>query len=512
MRYPILLTATIDASQDLFSSAWTEGNLGAIDDIVSVLGSFCCTVISIVGFGIVIFSILKNAMSGLYVVNPTFWDKVDDVKNQAINGMAGTVNELTGKSGNYAAQKVGGLFTFILGLIPNIKALTDFDDGVPVDKKQYFMKSIPLLIAQIFIGMLIFFGYPAKIAEWIGTGATYTVSAIINNVDPVEVVTGVADSLVTVTLATDNSQLPIEQTINKMAVDMTRVVNTRYSPEKQPLQESAYAMENALLSQFNVVGSVPENVLGSVEGYDISITVSAQGSVPTISQSYRPVNEGSQVYYAQATNGTYSFKYWMQAQSLPLGVPNVPATDYLVWTVQATPVSVSNTSAANLVVCGGINSTGTTSGTTTAFTINGIKFGNGSTDIQGTLGQNCTVEMVDSTGNTVASYTAKITSASIGGDGVTGVMAFASTARQEVAGHLDRGHYMRVILPGSWSYTVQNSTGASMTLKVTELRLTKGGSNMTGFLSTWTDCDMSTSTGVSITYSMTQQSSKAGTQ
>ena len=184
----ILLTGDINAGQDLFSKAWTEGNLYEIQGFVSKLGSFACMLISIVGFGIVIFSILKNAMSGLYVVNPTFWDRVDDIKQQAISGMQSTIQEAAGSvngKGNYAAQKVGGIFTFLLGLIPNIKALTDFDDGVPVDKKQYFMKSIPLLIAQIFIGMMIFFGYPAKIAEWLGNGATYAIAAVIKNVDQI---------------------------------------------------------------------------------------------------------------------------------------------------------------------------------------------------------------------------------------------------------------------------------------------------------------------------------------
>ena len=211
MRF-MLLTATVNAGQDLFSKAWTEGNLYRIQGLVSKLGSFAGTVISIVGFGIVIFSILKNAMSGLYVVNPTFWDKVDDIKSQAIAGMQGTIGELAGSvrgNGNYAAQKVGGIFTFMLGLIPNIKALTDFDDGAPVDKKQYFMKSIPLLIAQIFIGMMIFFGYPAKIAEWIGSGATYAVAAVINNVDPIEVVQGINQKFTIYNLSNDGSQVHI---------------------------------------------------------------------------------------------------------------------------------------------------------------------------------------------------------------------------------------------------------------------------------------------------------------
>ena len=512
----ILLTANVGADQDLFSEAWTEGNLYQISDLVSMLGGFCCTVISIVGFGIVIFSILKNAMSGLYVVNPTFWDKVDDIKNQAVNGISGTINDVAGRAGgngggNYAAQKVGGVLTFLLGLIPNIKALTDFDDGVPVDKKQYFMKSIPLLIAQIFIGMLIFFGYPAKIAEWIGDGATFAVNAIITNIDPVEVVAGISDEFTVYTLATDGSQIPLEQVVNKMSQEMASVVKTRYSDiEKQPMQETAYAIENNLLAQFTDDGSVVATILGSTEGYNINITAAAQASIPTVSSSYRLVNSGSQVYYAQATNGTYSFKYWIQAQSLPMGVPDVSSTDYLVWTITATPVAVSNTSTANLIVCGGINSTGTTSGTTTGFTINGITFGKGATDVQGTLGQNCTVEAIDAAGSVVATYTAKIQSAAVGGDSQTGILTFASSQRTEVASNLSNGCYLRVQLPGSWSYTVTSTTGASMTLRVNELRLVSGSATMSGFLSTWTDCDLTTSTGVTINYSMTQQSSKSG--
>ena len=144
-----MLAASVDAGKDLFSEAWTEGNLYTVNGIVEKLGAFACWVISIVGFGIVIFSILKNAMSGLYVVNPNFWDRVDEVKKQAVGGVSGTIQEATGKTGNVAAQKLGGFLVFMLGLIPNIRALTDFDDGAPVDKKQYFMHSIPLLVVQI---------------------------------------------------------------------------------------------------------------------------------------------------------------------------------------------------------------------------------------------------------------------------------------------------------------------------------------------------------------------------
>ena len=45
----MLLTASVDASKDLFNEAWTEGNLYSINGIVEKLGTFSCWVISIVG-------------------------------------------------------------------------------------------------------------------------------------------------------------------------------------------------------------------------------------------------------------------------------------------------------------------------------------------------------------------------------------------------------------------------------------------------------------------------------
>lgn len=60
---------TGNAATDLFAPEWTTGNLFEIQGVVNILGGLAVIVISVVGFGIVIFSILKNAISGLYVVN-----------------------------------------------------------------------------------------------------------------------------------------------------------------------------------------------------------------------------------------------------------------------------------------------------------------------------------------------------------------------------------------------------------------------------------------------------------
>ena len=314
----VVATMGTDAGTNLFDEAWTTGNLYSINWFTSKLGGFAGIVISVVGFGIVIFSILKNAMSGLYVVNPAFWDKVDELKTQAVGGIKSgidsAVSAVPGK-GNAVAGKLGGLLTFLLGLVPNIRALTDFEDGAEVDKKQYFTKSILLLIAQIFIGMLIFFGYPAKIANWIGSGATYAINAVITNVDPVQVVAKFSDSFTTYTLATDGTQDPWEKNINKMAGSMVSAVGTKYNDmSKDVTQDVALNIEAKLLDDWK--GDSIRDVLGASEGYQYSVSTSIQTVAPSVSSAYKQVGP---IYQAQATNGTFSFKYWISAKDLILG-------------------------------------------------------------------------------------------------------------------------------------------------------------------------------------------------
>lgn len=496
----MLLTASVDASKDLFNQAWTEGNLYSINGIVEKLGTFSCWVISIVGFGIVIFSILKNAMSGLYVVNPSFWDKVDDVKTQAVSGVDGAIQQAAGK-GNAAVQKLGGILVFLLGLIPNIKQLTDFDDGVPVDKKQYFMKSIPLLVAQIFIGMLIFFGYPAKIANWIGSGATYALSAVINNIDPVQVVSKVSDSFTVYNLQTDGSQDPWEQNINKMASEMTSTMATKYNDmDKSNVQNVAYVIEQRLLSAFD--NDNIKTVLGANEGYVYSINATIQTSPAQVSSSYKDIGNG--VYQAQATNGTFSYKFWVQSSSVLTGqhTTMLGADDYMVWSITATPVAVANISSANLIICGGIGNVPTVSSGAFTLPIQGITVGDQTTDVKGTLGRVVTVSAVSNDTTVTETFNATLQTASVQNtSGAQPLLSFSSSDRERLTTALNSCAYLKVSLVGDWSKTVAGSDGKSTTtVRVTEFRLVRGANSVSYLLSTWADLDangVATTAGVS---------------
>lgn len=494
----ILLTASA-VNKDLFQ--YSEGDLYTVQPLVNILGGFAVKVISIVGFGIVIFSILKNALSGLYVINPSFWDRVDDIKNQAIGGVSNTVNELVGRTnGNYAAQKLGGIVTFLLSLIPNVKALTDFDDGVEVDKKQYFTKSLLLLIAQIFIGMMIFFGYPSKIANWIGSGGTYMLDAMMNNIDPVQVVQGISDSITVYNLATDGSPDPFDQTVNKGASDMIKVVQTKYSDmQKEPTQETAYALESHLMNA--LASDTIRNVLGAAEGYDVVVNATQVSSVPTYSGAFRPIaGDGrTDTVMATSTSGIVQIKTWVAGSTLPTGSTKVGAEDYFVWTFTATPVSISKTSSSNLILFDGYTSSSLTAGTDGRINLrlNGITIGNADGDLRGTPGGAMMVDAINSSGEIVHTYTVNLMTASMQQTSMApAILSFASTDRENLRNDMNAGCYLRVNLTGSWSYDVVRSTGATqntVTLIVNEIRIANGGKKAFA-LSSWDDVTVSTST------------------
>lgn len=488
----ILLTQTGD---NLFSSEWTQGNLYAIQGLVSKLGSFACWVISIVGFGIVIFSILKNAMSGLYVVNPRFWDKVDEVKMAAVGTVQGEVQTFVGQSGNVHAQQLGTLLTTLLNYIPNIRALTDFEDGADVDKRQYFIHSIPLLVAQIFIGMFIFYGYPARVAQWIGTGGTTLVSAVLNNVDPSTVVTNTMDSFVNYNLMTDHSTDPLEQAVNKMVTQAVPVIHSSYPDmKKAPTQDVAYSIENTLLSVFS--DGTSQKVLGAYEGYNVQSTVTFTKLIPSVSGAYAS-EPGCNYFSAIASNGTVGFKYWIQCSELPTGVPNVGEQDYIIFTVTATPTALTTVSTSKAIAFAGYG-TGVNTNGSWSIPINAVSIGNGETDLNGTPGA-VVVDVVSiADGTILSSVNASLEKSTMMQTTncacylVINETVWDTLVKNTLAGKGPDEYYLRINL-NNWKMSVKTQSGAGYsknTLGVSEMRLLSGVSDLKFGLTTWTDISM----------------------
>lgn len=487
--FTILLTgvANVSDSQNLFSEAWTEGNLHTISGVVDKLGGFACTVISFVGFGIVIFSILKNALSGLYVVNPNFWDKVDQVKAQAVGGVGNAMQGVAG--GNQATQKLGSFVTWLLGLIPNIKDLTDFADDAngnqdprAIDKKQYFMKSIPLLVAQIFIGMLIFFGYPSKIANWIGTGATYAIGVVLENANPVEFISGFSDSFVSINLSTDGSPIKLEQNINAATRGAVSAVKTKYGDmKKESAQTVAGEIESFLIG--TLTNDTVGDILGAQEGYSFSIDCVIMENIPTKSDAFKPIaTDARNAYFAIATNGTRSYRIWKSVADLSHGSQLVGSNDYIVWTINAIPEAVSSIASTRAVVFGGYGTT-TISGTQAKIPIRGIEYGQAAGQVNGTPGQTVTITAYENSqsAKSVGTYKAKLEAAVSTSNGTFTIIMSQSDYKA-----IQSCEVWDLELTGSWSMSNENGSKQT-TYTVTKFRLVKGATTATAALTSWSD-------------------------
>lgn len=497
-----------NAATDLFAPEWTTGNLFEIQGVVNALGGLAVIVISIVGFGIVIFSILKNAISGLYVVNPAFWDRVDELKSDAVQGISTTINDVTGKTNNVAAKKLGGFLTWALSIIPNIKALTDFDDsdGQAVDKKQYFLKSIPLLVCHIFIGALIFLGYPTKIATWFGNAGTYAIDAFLNNVDPVETIQRISDGIIVYDLTTDGSGSPFEQTINNATRAVHKNVVTKYTDmSKQPAQSAALEIEQKLIQAFD--NDQIKQVLGNDEGYDINVNCITSTVTPTTSSAFTDINGDGRLFMSQASNGEITYRYWMNGTDIQTGSTMVQANDWFVLTITATPVALTNVSSSGLIVFGGISvDNATVSGTnkataTVKVPVVGLVFGDGQSEIKGSLGRQMVIDAVTADGVTFQSFQATMSSASAGQkSGISASLYFSTSDAdrfQKAAKGDENGNvaaYFKVNLTGSWSRDIVGNNSTT-TLRLQEIRLVPGASSPSYALSTWTDVDATTTSG-----------------
>jgi len=192
----------------LFNIQWSKGNLGSINFIVQWLSWASVILISIVGFGIVIFSIGKNALAGLYAVSPKLWDRVDEVKKANISAKQG--------SGNQLINILGSIPTILCKALPNVKAMTEFDDE-QISPKVYFMKSIPVLCLQIFVGVFIFFGYPSQVANTVSKFGTGVLDVVFANVDPTAWISKLPGEISVVNYVTKGSKVPFDTNVLKVS-------------------------------------------------------------------------------------------------------------------------------------------------------------------------------------------------------------------------------------------------------------------------------------------------------
>lgn len=285
---------------DLFNVEWTSGDMtvSSVEFISKYVGMFAVIVISIVGFGIVMASILKNATHGLYAVSPKFWDRVDEVKKVELRGLNSAGRQRVAPGNNEVMKLIGTGMAVLLSLLPNIKAMTDFDDEV-LDAKAYFMKAIPLMCLHIFIGVFIFFGFPAQVAQKASEFGTGLFDVVLTNVDPSAWVEELPDKLAVLKFSTDGAKNDTDKAINTAAKKVTTTyLGAVPSVTKEKRLEVALSIESWVASNMNGLEDYC-----NPDKYDMEVTA-------TVYKFGNDPKESVERVYNQTSNGVTTYAWY----------------------------------------------------------------------------------------------------------------------------------------------------------------------------------------------------------
>lgn len=237
-------------------------------------------------------------------------------------------------SGNQISLFIGSLGTILLSFLPNIKALTEADD-TQLDVKAYFLKSIPLAVVQIFVGVFIFFGYPTKVAEKFSLFGRGMIDLWLDNTDPMALVKSIPDKFYLLQLSTDGSKISFDRNANKA----TREVFSAYAGNFSDMTADARA---------NVSLQLESWVIDDLNAIDAKYTDDEQYKAAYTARISKGEADLTRIQDVTANDGTYTYAWQENVNSWDHGSALTGKEDeYIVLTATYTPVAKSNKSNAS---------------------------------------------------------------------------------------------------------------------------------------------------------------------
>lgn len=252
-------------TNDILNNPRFEGAISSISWLTDWIDVGFGMAITTVAFLIILVAMFKNVLAGAYCAYPKFWDRVyeahqvqkeigfiQNVKN-AFQGGGGQVQTMAGGG--------GGLSQAILGILPDIRSMTDFENETQ-SPKSYFIKAIPQMLVCVIIGAFIYNGFYRDVASLVVDTGSTLIQRTLLEFDPIAVYdqfTGTAGRPV---FLSDDSKDPFEQCVNRLAIDYYTSIIGSYTDITTAEQKRilADACENKARDQ---LGQLPEAKAGT---------------------------------------------------------------------------------------------------------------------------------------------------------------------------------------------------------------------------------------------------------
>lgn len=320
---------TGDAITDIMDGQRFQGAVRSINFITEFIDIWFIRIISATAFFIISAALLKNVCAGAYVANSKFWDKVDDAhkKKDAIS-IASAKQFFAGGQGIMNTQ-VGSVRDFLLCIVPNIKAFTDFDDA-DIEPKAYFMKAIPQMCACVIIGIFIYNGYYRDTAAVVGETGSVVITRVLGSVNP----EGLVDTLFNTTGWPDFPTKNDSSIQGRAEYEISKAVKGALASKCKDIktaEQKAAAINNIANSvRFTTEGSFGECYstagVGNLEGETVDWKIAG---VKAINTSFIEGSEACELYEPDERGNRYFtlyFKYGGTCGSGELGIASNDVT------------------------------------------------------------------------------------------------------------------------------------------------------------------------------------------
>lgn len=210
---------------DILQNPKYAGAIDSVSWLTNWIDSGFGMVITIVAFLIILVAMFKNVLAAAYCAYPKFWDRVDAAHKEVES--LGWIQQF---KDTFLTKDVnsGSFSNALMRILPNIKSFTDFE-GDTVRPKTYFIRAIPQMILCIIIGAFIYNGYYRDLAAKVVDFGSEMVSRVLLEVDPIAVFDQFTGSAGRPVFASDNSEIPQQQLVNKLATNTYNAVIGEYN-------------------------------------------------------------------------------------------------------------------------------------------------------------------------------------------------------------------------------------------------------------------------------------------
>lgn len=210
-------------TNDILNNPRFEGAIESISKVTQFTDIGFGIAITFVAFVIILVAMFKNVLAAAYCAYPKFWDHVHeshDAKKDT-NFIQQTIDlaKGMGQSGGIGKVNEQSIGMIVMGILPDIKAMTDFNDST-ISAKTYFMKAIPQMIVCVCLGAFIYNGSYRDVASLFVDTGTELLNRTLLEWDPIAMFDQITGSAGRPVFTSDNGVDQFTQAQNKIATNL----------------------------------------------------------------------------------------------------------------------------------------------------------------------------------------------------------------------------------------------------------------------------------------------------